>query len=114
MTYVIPIKDVDFRKYIDFSSVFSKAKEGSQVKISQQYADVVLNTLEQQHCELLPMRVSKFIELVFHAILEYNKIEMNITFLKRIIISYYENNDEVDMGDRSASQNQYITIRRKN
>ena len=92
MEYTIPIKELDLKKFVDFSSVFSKPKEGSQVDLGQKYSDNILSHLHQRN--MLPIQFSKFIQLIQFAIQDIG-VDINFLFLKKIVSSYYENSQTV-------------------
>lgn len=92
--YTIPIKEVNLKKFVDFSSVFSKPKEGSQVDLGQKYADNILELLNQR--KMLPISANKFIQLV-HCAIQDKGININFLFLKKIIISYFKNRRNVEL-----------------
>ena len=94
--FIIPIKDLDLKAFIDYSSVFSKAKDGSQVKISQQYTDILFDTLLKQ--QRLPIKLNVFVQLI-EVILQDKSITVNFLFLKKVIISYLKtkNNVSIDL-----------------
>ena len=92
MEYVIPIKEIDLKKFVNFSSVFSKPKEGSQVDLGQKYSDNILNILYQKN--MLPIPFNKFVQLIQLAIQDTG-VDINFLFLKKIVLSYYENSQIV-------------------
>ncbi len=100
MEYVIPIKEIDLKKYMNFSSVFSKPKEGSQVDLGQKYSDNILGLLYQKR--LLPITLSKFTQLVQCAIQDTG-IDINFLFLKKIIVSYFESNQNVSLRTKNTN-----------
>ena len=92
MMYTIPIKDIDIKKYVDFSSVFSKAKEGSQVDLGQKYANKILDLLNQKG--LLPINLNTVVQLT-HCAIQEGGVDINFLFLKNIIVSYFKNKQDV-------------------
>ena len=110
MEYVIPIKDIDIKEFINFSSVFSKPKKDSQVDLGQKYSDNILALLYQR--ELLPMGLNKFVQLIQCAIQDNRKIDINFLFLKKIILSYFEDNQKVFITTKSS--NLIIDVTREN
>lgn len=98
--YTIPIKEINLSKFVNFSSVFSKPKEGSQVDLGQKYADSILKLLHQR--DLLPISINKFTQLVQHAIQDRG-ISVNFLFLKKIITSYFESKKDVLLKSKSIS-----------
>ena len=100
MEYIIPIKEVDLKKFLNFSSVFSKPKEGSQVDLGQKYSDNILGLLYQKG--LLPITLNKFAQLVQCAIQD-NGVDINFLFLKKIIVSYFESNQSISLKTKNVN-----------
>jgi len=98
--YTIPIKEINLTKFVNFSSVFSKPKEGSQVDLGQKYADNILKLLHQRN--LLPISINKFVQLVQCAIQDRG-VNVNFLFLKKIITSYFESKEGVELKNKSIS-----------
>jgi len=100
MEFVIPIKELDLKKFVNFSSVFSKAKKGSQVDLGQQYANNILGLLYQR--ELLPITLNKFVQLT-HCAIQDGGVDINFLFLKKVIASYFENNQSVVLSTKGSN-----------
>jgi len=98
--YTIPIKEINLKKFVDFSSVFSTPKEGSQVDLGQKYADNILELLNQR--KMLPISMNKFIQLV-HCAIQNKEVNINFLFLKKIVMSYFENKRNIELKIKSMS-----------